>query len=284
MTDDVPATDLPSSRIDVSVPHSARIWNYWLDGKDNYAVDREVGDEFFTIFPDQVDIARHARAFLGRAVQYLAGEAGIRQFLDVGTGLPTADNTHQVAQRVAPDVTDRLRRQRPDGARPRSCPALQRPEGTTTYIHADLREPARILADAAEALDFDRPIAILMLGILGHIADEEGPDEIVAELVGALPSGSYLVINDGTDVFYHPEAVPHSSRPGRARSPVTSRPAESPTICALPSGSSTFSTASNCSTPVWSRCRGGGRLIPPSRCPNSTRSVALPARTRSGPY
>ena len=91
-------------RIDASVPHSARIWNYWLGGKDNYPVDREVGDEFLRIFPGQAAIARYSRAFLVRAVRYLAGEAGIRQFLDIGTGLPTADNTHEVAQRIAPDA------------------------------------------------------------------------------------------------------------------------------------------------------------------------------------
>jgi O-methyltransferase involved in polyketide biosynthesis len=202
LTDDWSTTGpQPSPKIDTTVPHSARIWNYWLGGKDNYPIDREVGDEFLAIFPGQVDIARHSRAFLGRAVRYLAGEAGIRQFLDLGTGLPTENNTHEVAQRVAP--ASRIVYVDNDPLVLAHARALltSTPEGSTAYVDADLREPELILTQSAETLDFDQPIALMMLGILGHIPDEDGPEEIVAHLVNALPSGSYVVINDGTNVL-----------------------------------------------------------------------------------
>ena len=202
MTDDRSITgQQPSPKIDTTVPHSARIWNYWLGGKDNYPIDREVGDEFVAIFPGQVDIARHSRAFLGRAVRYLAGEAGIRQFLDLGTGLPTENNTHQVAQRVAP--ASRIVYVDNDPLVLAHARALltSTPEGACAYVDADLHEPELILTRSAETLDFDQPIALMMLGILGHIPDEDGPEEIVAHLVNALPSGSYVVINDGTNVL-----------------------------------------------------------------------------------
>jgi O-methyltransferase involved in polyketide biosynthesis len=209
--------DLPSRKLDISVPHSARIWNYWLGGKDNYAVDREVGDEFLSIFPGQVDIARHSRAFLGRAVRFLAEEAGIRQFLDIGTGLPTVDNTHEVAQRVAPESrivyvdNDPLVLMH---ARALLTGDLQ---GATAYIDADLHQPDIILAGAARTLDFSQPIALMMLGIIGHIPDEDDPEQIVAHLVDALPPGSYVVINDGTDVFQdHADAVVDESARARA--------------------------------------------------------------------
>jgi O-methyltransferase involved in polyketide biosynthesis len=194
--------DLPE--IDASVPHSARIWNYWLGGKDNYAVDREVGDEFLNIFPGQADIARHSRAFLSRAVRFLAEEAGIRQFLDIGTGLPTVDNTHEVAQRVAPE--SRIVYVDNDPMVLAHAQALLRttPQGVTAYIDADLHQPDLILAGAAKTLDFSQPIALMMLGIIGHIPDEDAPEQIVARLVEALPSGSYIVINDGTDIFQNP--------------------------------------------------------------------------------
>lgn len=200
--------DLSSRKLDVSVPHSARIWNYWLGGKDNYAVDREAGDEFLSIFPGQVDIARHSRAFLGRAVRFLAEEAGIRQFLDIGTGLPTVDNTHEVAQRVAPESRIVYVDNDPLVLVHARALLTSAPQGATAYIHADLHQPDLILAGAARTLDFSQPIALMMLGIIGHIPDEDGPEQIVARLVDALLPGSYLVINDGTDLFqYHTDAV-----------------------------------------------------------------------------
>jgi S-adenosyl methyltransferase len=185
-------------KIDTTVPHSARIWNYWLGGKDNYAVDREAGDKYREVFPEIVDTARESRAFLVRAVTYLAGEAGVRQFLDVGAGLPTADNTHEVAQRVAPE--SRIVYVDNDPLVLVHAPGLLvgTPEGTTDYIDADLREPDKILEHAARALDFSQPTALLLLGILGHVGDDDEARSIVRRLVGGLPSGSYLVHSDGT--------------------------------------------------------------------------------------
>lgn len=201
MTDDSSEFDEQRSMIDTTRPHSARIWNYWLGGKDNYPVDREVGDEFLAIFPGQAEIARQARAFLGRVVSYLAAEAGIRQFLDVGTGLPTADNTHQVAQRVAPESRIVYVDNDPLVLAHARALLASSPEGTCDYVDADLHDPGAILTGAAGALDFTQPIALIMLGILGHIGDEDGPKEIVARLVNPLAAGSYLVIADGTNVL-----------------------------------------------------------------------------------
>jgi O-methyltransferase involved in polyketide biosynthesis len=184
--------------IDTSVPHSARIWNYWLGGRDNYLVDRQAGDEFRKIYPGIVDDARAYRQFIARTVRYLAGTAGIRQFLDIGTGLPTAENTHEVAQRVAP--TSRVVYVDNDPLVLAHARALltSTPEGVTNYIDADLREPDNILAAAAQTLDFNAPIALILSGILGHIADDERANAIVGRLMAALPPGSYLMLQDST--------------------------------------------------------------------------------------
>jgi O-methyltransferase involved in polyketide biosynthesis len=187
------------ARLDSGVPHSARVWNYWLGGKDNFAADRAVGDQVRAIYPEVVEIARASRAFLARAVQHLAGEAGIRQFLDIGTGLPTADNTHDVAQQV--DQSCRIVYVDNDPLVLTHARALltSSAQGATAYIDADVRNPGKILRAAAETLDFARPVALIMLGILGNVADTEEAKAIVARLVSAVPSGSYLVINDGTN-------------------------------------------------------------------------------------
>jgi len=184
--------------IDTTVPHSARVWNYWLGGKDNYPVDRAAGDEYRRIFPQIVDIARTDRAFLGRAVRYLAGEAGIRQFLDIGTGLPTLDNTHEVAQRVAPD--SRIVYVDNDPLVLVHARALlnSTPEGVCDYIEADLCEPGKILDAAAATLDFAKPAAITLLGILHFISDHEQAFRLAAQLMDAVPSGSYLALTHAT--------------------------------------------------------------------------------------
>jgi hypothetical protein len=187
-------------RIDTTVPHSARIWNYWLGGKDNYPVDREAGDRFLAVYPGMTDVARAVRHFLARTVRYLAGEAGIRQFLDVGTGLPTVDNTHEVAQRAAPDARIVYVDNDPLVLLHARALLTSTPDGVTDYIDADARDPGAILRRAAATLDFDRPVAVMMLGIMGHISDEEDPRSIVAELMRGLPSGSHLVLSDGTDL------------------------------------------------------------------------------------
>jgi hypothetical protein len=184
--------------IDTTVPHSARIWNYWLGGKDNYAVDREAGDQYREIFPGIAVVARTSRAFLTRAVRYLAGEAGIRQFLDIGTGLPTADNTHQVAQRVAPESRIVYVDNDPLVLAHARALLTSSPEGATEYLDADLRDPAAILDAAADLLDFKRPIALMLMGIMGHFTDEEAYP-IVSRLLAGLPSGSYFALYDGAD-------------------------------------------------------------------------------------
>jgi hypothetical protein len=186
------------SRLDTNVPHSARVWNYWLGGKDNFAADRATGDQVLRAYPEIVEVARVSRAFLARAVRYLAGEMGIRQFLDVGTGLPTANNTHEVAQRVAPSARIVYVDNDPLVLVHARALLTSSPEGATDYLDADLRDPDKILQGAADTLDFTQPIALMMLGILGYIADYDEARFVVRRLLDALPSGSYLVINDGT--------------------------------------------------------------------------------------
>jgi O-methyltransferase involved in polyketide biosynthesis len=185
--------------INTNVPQTARIWNYWLGGKDNYPVDRQVGDQILEAFPAIVENARASRAFLARAVRYLAGDAGIRQFLDIGTGLPTANNTHQVAQQVAPESRIVYVDNDPIVLAHARALLTSTPQGTTAYIDADLRDPDTILQEAAQTLDFTQPIAIMLMGVLGHIADDDQARSIVKRLVGGVRSGSYLTMNDGTD-------------------------------------------------------------------------------------
>jgi O-methyltransferase involved in polyketide biosynthesis len=198
-----PPPDQPTAppEIDTSVPHSARIWNYWLGGKDNYPVDRAAGDQYREVFPEIVDVARASRQFLTRAVRYLAGEAQIRQFLDIGTGLPTADNTHEVAQRVAPDVRVVYVDNDPLVLTHARALLTSTPQGVTAYIDADLRDPDKILKAAAQTLDLTQPTALMLMGILGHVGDHDEARSIVKRLLDALPSGSYLALNDGTNVI-----------------------------------------------------------------------------------
>jgi S-adenosyl methyltransferase len=192
------ATEPPE--IDTEVPNSARIWNYWLGGKDNFPVDRDAGDDYRAIYPEIVDVARASRRFLTRAVRYLAGQAQVRQFLDIGTGLPTADNTHEVAQRVAPDAKVVYVDNDPVVlAHARALLTTTTRQGDTAYIDADLRDPDTILGAAARSLDFSQPIGLMLLGILGHIEDDEEARSIVKRLMDALPPGSYLTICEGTN-------------------------------------------------------------------------------------
>jgi hypothetical protein len=192
-----------SPGLDTSVAHSARVWNYLLGGKDNFAVDRDIGDMLLQMFPDLAVIARLQRRFLVRAVRYLAGDVGIRQFLDIGTGLPTAKNTHEAAQEIAPQSKVVYVDNDPVVLRHAQALLVSAPGGVTSYIEADVRDPEQILAEAARTLDFGEPVAVLMLGILGQIPDCEcecdDPSTIVAKLLEALPPGSYLALCDGTD-------------------------------------------------------------------------------------
>ena len=186
--------ELPTG-IDTSRPHPARTYDYFLGGKDNFAADREVADKVLAGWPAIRLGVRENRKFLKRAVRYLAGEAGIRQFLDIGTGLPTAENVHEVAQAVARSARVVYVDNDPLVLAHARALLTSSPEGRTAYIHADLRDPAAILNDPVtrDVLDFTQPVALMLVAILHMIPDEEKPAEIVATLLDALPPGSYLV-------------------------------------------------------------------------------------------
>jgi O-methyltransferase involved in polyketide biosynthesis len=185
-------------KLDTSTPHSARVWNYWLGGTDNFPADREVGDQVRAIYPEIAETARASRAFLARAVQYLVGAAGIRQFLDIGSGLPTTNNIHEVAQAVAPECRVVYVDNDPLVLMHARALLTSAPEGATDYIDADVHDLDTILQAAGATLDFTRPIALVMQGILGYVVDDNEARSIVKRLLDAVPSGSYLVLGDGT--------------------------------------------------------------------------------------
>ncbi|MFF9095003.1 SAM-dependent methyltransferase [Streptomyces sp. NPDC014802] len=195
-------TDSTRARIDTSQPHTARIWNYWLGGGDNYEVDRAAGDQIRQLHPGIGAYAREDRLFLGRAVRHLVTEAGLRQFLDIGTGLPTADNTHQVAQRYAPDARIVYVDNDPLVLAHARALLTSTPEGVTDYLDEDLRNVDTILEHAAKTLDFSRPIGLMLLGVVIFVGDEEDPYGLVRRLLQALPSGSHLVLSH---TVTHPE-------------------------------------------------------------------------------
>jgi S-adenosyl methyltransferase len=217
VADDAAAPAGPGPKLDTTVSHSARIWNYWLGGKDNYAVDRAAGDKVAAMLPSIVAQARADRAFLGRAVRYLAGEAGIRQFLDIGTGLPTADNTHEVAQRVAPESRIVYADNDPLVLAHARALLTSTPEGVCDYVDGDLRDPGKILAEAARTLDFAQPAGLMLLGVLHHISDTGEAYSIVRRLVAALAPGSFVAINHSTSAVHGAameEAVRHWNQVG----------------------------------------------------------------------
>jgi S-adenosyl methyltransferase len=181
--------------LDTSVAHVARVYDYWLGGKDNFAADRAAGEQAIQAYPDIVYSVRANRAFLARTVRYLAGEAGIRQFLDIGTGIPTANNTHEVAQDVAPGSNVVYVDNDPVVLTHARALLVSGEQGHTNYIDADLRDTERILAEAAQTLDFSRPVAIMLMAILQHIDEAEDPYAIVDSLLAAVPPGSYLAIS-----------------------------------------------------------------------------------------
>ncbi|MFJ5152026.1 SAM-dependent methyltransferase [Streptomyces sp. NPDC088353] len=187
------------SKIDTTVPHSARIWNYWMGGKDNYEVDRIAGDAYREHAPTIGTMARASRQYLVRAVTHVAGDLGIRQFLDIGTGLPTYDNTHQVAQRIAPESRIVYVDNDPLVLRHAQALLTSTPEGVTEYIDADLHDPEAIIERAGKILDFDQPVALMLMGVLGHVQDYEEAKSIVRRLQAALSSGSCFVHYDSTD-------------------------------------------------------------------------------------
>jgi S-adenosyl methyltransferase len=189
-----------TDKIRFDVPHVARAWNYWMGGKDNYEVDRTVGDALAEVYPGIVTMAKQSRQFLIRVVRFLAGEAGIRQFLDIGTGLPTLQNTHEVAQAIAPE--SRIVYVDNDPLVLMHARALLNnttPEGVTTYVDDDLHFPDLITSDARNVLNFNQPIGVMFMGVLGCVATLDEVRSIVTRVMATVPSGSYLALWDATD-------------------------------------------------------------------------------------
>ncbi|MFG3265429.1 MULTISPECIES: SAM-dependent methyltransferase [Streptomyces] len=199
MTENPPAVDEAAQslrdRINTSQPHTARIWNYWLGGKDNYEVDRAAGDQIRQLHPGIGEYARADRLFLGRAVRHLVHDVGIRQFLDIGTGLPTADNTHEVAQAAAPEARIVYVDNDPLVLAHARALLTSSPEGRTDYLDEDLRNVDAILEHAAKTLDFSKPVALILLGVVIFVGDDEDPYTLVRRLVDRLPAGSHLVLS-----------------------------------------------------------------------------------------
>jgi S-adenosyl methyltransferase len=180
---------------DTSVAHIARVYDYWLGGKDNFAADRAAGDQAIQAFPNIPLSARSNRAYQARVVRFLAGDASIRQFLDIGTGIPTANHTHQVAQSVAPECRVVYVDNDPVVLLHARALLASHPAGATDYVDSDLRDPQKILDEAARLLDFRRPVAVMLMAILQHVDDEHDPYAIVAALMDAMPPGSYLALS-----------------------------------------------------------------------------------------
>ncbi|MGW0816718.1 SAM-dependent methyltransferase [Streptomyces viridiviolaceus] len=192
---DGPAPGELHKRIRTDQPHTARIWNYWLGGKDNYEVDQAAGEQIRTLHPGIGEYARADRQFLGRAVRHLVTDCGIRQFLDIGTGLPTADNTHEVAQRLAPESRVVYVDNDPIVLAHAEALLCSTPQGRTAYLEEDLRNVDTILEQAAQTLDLSRPVALMLLGVVMFIEDDEEAYGIVRRLMDALPSASHLVLS-----------------------------------------------------------------------------------------
>jgi S-adenosyl methyltransferase len=218
-----PAPDSGPDTFDTSVAHIARVYNFWLGGRDNYAADRDAAEQVIAAYPTIRSSVRAQRAFLGRAVQYLVTEAGIRQFLDIGTGLPSADNTHEVAQRAAPESRVVYADNDPIVLAHARALLTSSPEGATHYVDADLRDTAKICEQAAEILDFGQPLAILLIGVLHCIPDHDDPAGIVSSLVSVMPPGSYLVIA-------HPASDIHQSQVSTAANRINPLMAEPVTL------------------------------------------------------
>ena len=191
--------EIPEAKIDNSIPHNARIWNYWLGGKDNYPVDQEMGEQIRSFFPEIVDNAIADRAFLVRTVTHLVREEGIRQFLDIGTGLPTHNNTHEVAQAEAPETRVVYADNDPLVLAHARALLVGSEQGATDYVDADLRDPEAILEAASRTLDLSRPVALMLLGVVNFIGDDAEVRSILDRLIEALAPGSFLVVSHPTD-------------------------------------------------------------------------------------
>lgn len=185
------------SRLDTGIAHPARTWDYWLGGTNHFAADREAAVAAEGLLPSMPRIALADRAFLGNVVRFLAGDAGVRQFLDIGSGLPTADNTHQVAQRVAAESRVVYVDNDPIVLTHARALLASTPEGKCDYVDADVRDVGEILDRAAATLDFGKPVALMLLGMLLYVPDADDPWGIVARLLAAVPPGSYLAVSHG---------------------------------------------------------------------------------------
>ncbi|MFC4147868.1 SAM-dependent methyltransferase [Micromonospora mangrovi] len=225
MTTEVPdtATDPvhPSDRIDTSVAHPARRYNYWLGGKDNFAADRESGDRMAELFPSIRISALENRRFLQRAVGHLAREAGIRQFLDVGTGIPTANNTHEVAQGIAPASRVVYVDNDPIVLAHARALLTSSAEGATAYIDADLRDPDKILShpDLRRTLDLSQPVGLMLVAVLHFVPDADDPYAAVTRLLDALPAGSYLAASHATHDYLPPHLAQEAKASARGGGP-----------------------------------------------------------------
>jgi hypothetical protein len=194
-----PDEDL-SAHLQPNVPHAARMWNFWMGGKDNFAADRAAGDAVAQVYPEIVIMAQQSRRFLIRVVRHLAAEAGVRQFLDIGTGLPTMQNTHEVAQGIAPESRIVYVDNDPMVlVHARALLVGDTAEGATTYVHADYHDPEKILAEAATTLDFREPVAVMFMGVMGYEPDLDVVRSIVGRMMDEGASGSHLVLWDGTN-------------------------------------------------------------------------------------
>ncbi|MEV5157802.1 SAM-dependent methyltransferase [Streptomyces sp. NPDC053728] len=182
--------------IDTATPHSARVWNYWLGGEDNYEADRRLGSTMAELYPQIIDIARASRRFQARAVRHLAGEAGIRQFLDLGAGLPTADSTHEIAQEVTPAARVVYVDHDPIVLAHARALLTSSPEGATDHVHADLRDAGTVLREAARTLDLQQPVALMLLSTLGHVADSGEAAALLRSYLDTVPAGSFLMLCD----------------------------------------------------------------------------------------
>ncbi|WBB52578.1 SAM-dependent methyltransferase [Verrucosispora sp. WMMD573] len=188
------------AKLEPDVPHAARIWNYWMGGKDNFHADRTAADAVAEVYPEIVLMAQQSRQFLIRVVRHLAAEAGIRQFLDIGTGLPTMQNTHEVAQQVAPEARIVYVDNDPMVlVHARALLSSTTAEGVTTYVPADYHDPETIVAEASRTLDLDKPIAVMFMGVMGYEPDLDVVRSLVSRVMDATASGSHLVLWDGTD-------------------------------------------------------------------------------------
>jgi hypothetical protein len=195
---DIPDRAAEPPAFDTTIAHPARVYDYWLGGKDNFAADREAAEQAVAAYPNILPGVRANRAFLRRAVQYLAGEQGIRQFLDIGTGLPTNDNTHQIAQEIAPESRIIYVDNDPIVLTHARALLTSTSEGATHYVDADARDTGTILRETAHVLDFSQPIAVMALLILQYIPDSDHPRQVVSTIMNAMPSGSYLTVTDTT--------------------------------------------------------------------------------------